>query len=159
MTRMTSPRSTLAGSASIGSRKRARPSGSRNARAWRRSGPSPSERVNAFRRPGFIPSRRITCSVIRNTAPLADLLGQRADIPPADLIQVGGQRVAAGSEKARIRRIRVGAAQELDLEQIMCRHHPRVGGLKLIVQPLRAQEIMDRADPVRDHQTWPLVAL
>src|SRR2546427_1392746 len=68
--------------------------------------------------------------------PFRDFIRERANVTAANFVEVGGQRVALRREIARVSRIGVGAADELNFGDVMGRHHARVTGMKLVVEAL-----------------------
>jgi hypothetical protein len=51
--------------------------------------------------------------------PLGDFVRERFDVTAADLVEIRGQRGALRREKARVRRRRIGTADERQLDDVM----------------------------------------
>ena len=88
--------------------------------------------------------------------PLGDFFRQGADVASPDLVQVGREDVAGRREKTRVRRFRVGAADEPEFDDVMSRDHPRVARLKLFLQTVGEEAGVDGVDPVRDDEHRPV---
>ncbi len=84
--------------------------------------------------------------------PEADLLAEGADVGLADDVEVRRQHLARRIEEAPVDRVGIGAADELDLGDVVGRDHPRVGGMELVAVPLALQRVADLVDAVGDHQ-------
>ena len=91
--------------------------------------------------------------------PLRDLFRQRGDVGAANLIKIGGQSAGCGRKEARVDRIGIGASDELQLDDVVCRHHARVAGVKLRVQTFGLEPVEDRIDAVSHDQRRALSAL
>src|SRR5207245_10754039 len=78
--------------------------------------------------------------------PFRDFVGDRADVTPADVVEVGQQRIALRREIARVGRIGVGAANELNLSDVMRRHHTRIAGMKLVVEAIGLELVVNGVD-------------
>ena len=87
--------------------------------------------------------------------PLCDLVHERGDVAPADHGGVRREGVALGREVPRIRGRRIGAAHQLDLDDVVGGHHPRVARVKLAVEALALEKRVDRVDSVGDDERGP----
>ncbi len=89
----------------------------------------------------------------RNRAkPLLDFVGERADVPGADLVRIGRQGPGGGVEIPRVGRSRIGTPDELDLDDVMGRHHARVARVELAREAFLLEEGPDDVDAVGDHE-------
>ena len=84
--------------------------------------------------------------------PLGDFVRQRADVTAADVVEVGRKRVALRREVARVGRVGIGTADELDFHHVMRRHHARVAGMKLPVQSLGLELVENGVNAVGHDQ-------
>ena len=84
--------------------------------------------------------------------PLRDFFGQRGDVDAADGIEIGGQRAGCGREEARVDGIGIGAADKLQFDDVVRRHHARVAGVKLRVQTFGLEPVEDGVDAVSHDQ-------
>ena len=91
--------------------------------------------------------------------PLRDLVRERSNVSPANLLQIGGESVALRIEKAGVGRVRIGTSDELNLNHMMRRHHARVAGMELAFKPLGLQPRIDGVDPLRHDERGALRAL
>ncbi len=80
--------------------------------------------------------------------PLRDLVAEGPDVARPDHPRVGRQGVALGREVSRVGRRRVGTAHELDLDDVVRRHHPRVARVELAGEALALEELVDGVDAV-----------
>ena len=87
--------------------------------------------------------------------PLRDLVGQRADVAPADLVEVWRQRPACGREEPRVGRIRIGTSDERELDDVVRGHHSRVARVKLALETGFFQRVLQGVDAVRHEQRRP----
>ncbi len=88
--------------------------------------------------------------------PPRDLAGERADVAPADLVEVGRQAVALRGEEALVGRVRIGTADQPELDDVVRRHHPRVARVKLPGQALGREQVPDRVDALGDDERRPV---
>ena len=91
--------------------------------------------------------------------PLLDLVRHRSDILPADLVERRGQRVGLRREETRIDGVRIGTADERDLDHVVGGNHPRVAGVKLTRQAVAVERRMQRVDPIGHVERRALVPL
>ena len=70
-------------------------------------------------------------------------LARGADISLADPVQVVREGISFGLEETGIKWVGIGAADHFQPHYIMCRHHPGIGGVELVVQSHILQEIVD----------------
>ena len=87
--------------------------------------------------------------------PFGDFIAQGADVGAADGVGVGGQGVAARVEEAGIGRVRVGAADEGHVGDVMGGDHARVGRMELVGQSLLLEVSVNGVDAVGGDQGRP----
>src|SRR5262245_24815569 len=108
----------------------------------------PSHRRGAMQRRAHVRTR---CSVrgcgsgeppsVNSLEPLGNFLCRRADVSAPYFVQVGGKLVPLRSEEARVSRCWIRTTQELNLHDVMRRHHARVAGMKLAFESLGFEPI------------------
>jgi len=64
--------------------------------------------------------------------PTRDFVRERPEVPSPDLVEVGRETVAARREEARVGGRRIRAADELEFDHVVGRHHPGVAGMELV---------------------------
>src|SRR4051812_36325822 len=71
--------------------------------------------------------------------PLRDLRNQRGDVLFPNHIEVRRESVRLRIKKARVHRIRIRTADQLQLYDVVRRHHPRITRMKLTVETFSLQ--------------------
>ena len=105
-------------------------------------------------------NRRLSVAVpVEVDQPFRRLVRQRADVSLANRVEVRGKRPAVGCEEARVGRLRIRAADERQLHDVVRRHHPRVAGVKLVLEARVDERRVQRVDAIRDEQRRAFVAL
>src|SRR6266568_6653605 len=66
--------------------------------------------------------------------PFGDFVRQCANVACADFVKVRRERVAARREKAFVNRVRVRAADQVYLDNMMGWHHPSVARMELSIE-------------------------
>src|ERR1700730_11806073 len=90
--------------------------------------------------------------------PFSNFLRQRSDITPANLVQVCGQGVTLRREKAGVSRVWVGAANQLNLDDIMGRYHSCVARMELTGESLDVELLVYGIDAIGNDQRRTLLA-
>ncbi len=70
----------------------------------------------------------------------------------ADLVEIAAEPFAFRREEPRVDGIRIGAADQFQLDDVMGRNHPRVRRMKLAIESFRFQECMNLIDPFGDDE-------
>src|SRR5215210_7576303 len=91
--------------------------------------------------------------------PMRNFVYQRADIAFADFIEVRRKLVSLWIEETCVSRVRIRATNQLNLDDVMRRDHPRVAGMKLFAESILAQPTVDRVNAIGDDQRRSLVPL
>ena len=84
--------------------------------------------------------------------PLAHFVFQRGDVVVADRVEVGWVVVAPRVEKALVCRVGIGAADELNRHQVMCRNHACVVRMKLVAKTLFFKPLANGVDAMSDDE-------
>ena len=88
--------------------------------------------------------------------PFANFIFQRGDVVVADQVEISGILVANRIKKSLVSRVGVGAADELDRDEIMRRNHARVVRMKLISETLFLEPLSNGIDAMSDDERRPL---
>ena len=91
--------------------------------------------------------------------PLSNFIRERADVGAADLVEIGGELVALRIEEAQVNGIGVRASDELQLDDVMRRHHARVAGMKLVLEAFALEPGVENIDAVGDDERGTFGAL
>ena len=74
----------------------------------------------------------------------------------SDGVEISGVLVTYRIEKTLVGRVRIRAADELDGDEIMRRHHASVVWMKLVAESLRLEPLADGIDAMGDDERGPL---
>ena len=96
--------------------------------------------------------------VIETLQPRRDLSGERADVAAADLVEIGGERAAGRIEEPRVDRIRIGTADEGEIDHVMRGDHAGVARMELTREAVAGQRLEQRVDAIGHVQCRPFVA-
>jgi hypothetical protein len=96
---------------------------------------------------------------IERRQPFRDLVSERAEVAAADLVEIGRKHRAWRVEETRVRRIRIGASNQAQLEDVVSRDHPRVARMELFSESFRGKRAMQRIDAIGNEQCRPFLAL
>ncbi len=91
--------------------------------------------------------------------PLADLVGERADVAAADLVEILRERAPLRREETRVDRIGIGTPHEREVDDVVGRHHARVARVELRGQAVGLERGVQRVDAIGDVQGRAFVAL
>ena len=91
--------------------------------------------------------------------PLGDFVGHRTDVQTADLVEVRWKRSRQRREVPCVDGIGIGAPDERQVDDVVSRHHARIAWMKLGVQAVCDEGLMQRIDAVRHIEGWTLLAL
>ena len=101
------------------------------------------------------PEKQTPIGSLRRTAaqPLRDLVGQGADVAPADRVEVRRQHARARGVKKRVY-VGLGSGQPMSsISTTWCAgHHARVARVELVGEALAAEPVVDRVDAVGDDE-------
>ena len=96
---------------------------------------------------------------VNRREPLRDFVGECADVAAANLVEIRRQHAARRVEEAGVGRIRIGTADQPQLEDEVRGHHPRVTGVELRGKAFAVECAMQRVDPIGDEQRGSFLAL
>jgi hypothetical protein len=90
--------------------------------------------------------------------PFLNLIVQGPHVQLPDFLhRTSGQPVSFRGEKTLVYRGGIGTAQQLDGGDVVGRSHARIGGVKLVVQALFDQVLVDGIDPLSQNETGSLL--
>lgn len=78
-----------------------------------------------------------------------------ADVGLADCVEVGGEGALGRIEVASVRGLRIGAANEFELGDVVGRRHAGVRRVELVREVLALQKALDLADALGNNETRP----
>ena len=91
--------------------------------------------------------------------PAAHFIGQRADVGPADFVQIGSKLIGLRRQEPHVLWVRVGAADERQFDDVMGRDHPRVGRMELAGQHFAFQKRANLVNPFGNNEARPFGSL